>query len=195
MLSLNTPIKQTAIWLCIIFLVGCQTSSDITQNGKIESRGTQIYWRGQMIVQTGIELALSEATIEALHSGVPLTFTVDLRLGKRYGFWAREIDTYSYHWTIRYLPLSEHYALEDPTTGQTIDYPRLRTLLTGIRLPAIYATDVNPVDIDSDNYQLQVRCRLNRLRLPPPLRLPAMFASDWRLSDKWRTILVPLPAS
>lgn len=172
-------------------LLGCQSPQQ--QGGRVSTRATEIYWHDQLVVRTGIEIGLSDASIDALHSGVPLTFTVDLRLGKRYGFWAREINTRSYHWTIRYLPLSEHYALEDPNSGLTIDFPRLRTLLTGIRLPTAYATGIQTETIDSSNYQMQIRCRLNRLRLPAPLRLPALFSSDWQLSENWQTHIIPLP--
>ncbi len=176
----------------LMLLGGCGPDPQ-TANGHLAAKNLAMAWRDSLWVQAGLELGLSDANIEALNSGVPLTISVDLRLGRRYQGWAREVRTESFHWRIRYLPLSEHYALENPITRTTENYPRLRTLLTALRLPAWYSTQITAAELGDGNYQMQVRTRLNRLQLPAPLRLPAMFSSQWRLTDRWHTLLVPLP--
>ncbi len=184
-------ISTTLVGL-LLLMSGC-TSAPETANGHLAVKNLALSWRQQLFVQAGLELGLSDATITALESGVPITISVDLRLGRRYSGWARELRTQSFHWRIRYLPLSEHYALENPITNATETYPRLRTLLTALRVPIWYTTQVESHEISDSHYQMQVRTRLNRLQLPPPLRLPAMFSSEWRLSDRWHTLLIPIP--
>lgn len=178
---------------CLLLLVaGCGQSPQEAE-GHLSVRNLGLAWQQGLYVQTGLELGLSQATIDALESGVPLTISVDLRLGRRYQGWARELRTHSYHWRIRYLPLSEHYALENPLTNNTETYPRLRTLLTAMRLPSWYPARVEASEIGDNEYQMQIRARLNRLQLPAPLRLPALFSPQWRLNDRWHTLLIPEP--
>lgn len=177
----------------ILLMAACSQSTPEVANGHLAVRNLTLGWQQYLHVQAGLELGLSNANIEALQSGVPLTFSVDFRLGRRYQGWARELRTESFHWRIRYLPLSEHYALENPITNTTETYPRLRTLLTALRLPSWYPTQVENVAIGDNDYQMQIRARLNRLQLPAPLRLPAMFSSQWRLRDSWHTLLIPAP--
>jgi len=173
-------------------LTACSSEPDPT-NGHLYIKNLAINWQQQLHIQSGLELGLSDANIAALESGIPLTITVDLRLGRRYQGWAREVRTQSFHWRIRYLPLSEHFTLENPIAKTTEIYPRLRTLLTSLRIPSWYPVNITAVDVTDNRYQIQIRARLNRLELPAPLRLPALFSSQWRLSDSWRTLLVPLP--
>jgi len=163
----------------------------------MQNRGLQL--------AAGIDLRLSSEVLEALQSGIPIVISVDLRLGRRYRYFAREINTRSYHWIINYLPLSERYTLAHAVTGEVSSYPRLRMLLTDMRQPLAYpwaqeeAQDAAQQPAWSDGrHQLQVRVRLNRLRLPAPLRLPALISSQWRLQDGWHTLLIPgteLPAT
>ncbi len=183
----------SAVTFGLLLLTGGCTQTPEPANGHLAVRNLSLSWQQQLYVQAGLELGLSEATIDALRSGVPLTISVDFRLGRRYSGWARELRTQSYHWRIRYLPLSEHYALENPITNSTENYQRLRTLLTALRVPSWYATQVEMDEIVDNKYQMQVRTRLNRLQLPPPLRLPALFSAEWRLSDRWHTLLIPVP--
>lgn len=185
--------SRVIILVVLLLGAGCGQSPEDT-DGRLTVRNLDVSWQQSLYAQAGLELGLSEATIAALESGVPLTITVDFRLGRRYQGWARELRTISYHWRIRYLPLSEHYALENPLTNNTETYPRLRTLLTALRLPSWYPVQVAPEEITDNAYQMQIRARLNRLQLPAPLRLPAMFSTQWRLRDRWHTLLVPVPA-
>lgn len=177
----------------LLLATGCGPSTSEVANGHLTVRNVNLGWQQHLYVQAGLELGLSNANIEALQSGVPLTISIDFRLGRRYQGWARELRTESFHWHIRYLPLSEHYALENPITNTTETYPRLRTLLTALRLPSWYPTQVENIDIGDNDYQMQIRARLNRLQLPAPLRLPAMFSSQWRLHDNWQTLIIPAP--
>lgn len=192
LLAFKKTLSQLGFWALALSLTGCSPESD-TINGHLYIKNLAINWQQQLQIQSGLELGLSDANIAALESGIPLTISVDLRLGRRYRGWAREVRTQSFHWRIRYLPLSEHYALENPIAKTTETYPRLRTLLTSLRIPNWYPTNVTIEDITDNRYQMQIRARLNRLELPAPLRLPALFSSQWRLSDSWHTLLIPLP--
>ena len=199
-MRLLEAMKQTRITLAAAALALLLPWLLSACNGPAADDGAQIrvlepklLQNGELALAAGIDMRLGDEVLEALHSGIPIVISVDLRLGRRYRYFAREIDTRSQHWVLNYLPLSERYTLEHAVSGDINSYPRLRTLLADLRQPVRYpwTQQANRSAAWTDGrHQLQVRVRLNRLRLPAPLRLPALISSQWRLQDGWHTLWI-----
>jgi len=155
---------------------------------------TTLAWRdSRLAAHTGLDLSLSAAAREALQSGVELTITVDLRFARRYRWFARELHTDHHHWRIAYRPLSRHYRLTSPLDGEVINFPRLAQVSEELAIPRWYPTRIPPGTVADSPYQLQIRARLNRLQLPAPLRLPAIFSRQWLVTTPWHPLPVPVP--
>jgi len=171
---------------------GCKQAQN-NAAAQIEITGLALTQDDFLGLVAGIDMQLGRQAQEALQSGIPIVITVDLRLARRYRFFAREINTRSFHWELNYLPLSERYTMQHPVSGQISSYPRLRMLLDDLRQPVAYAWPADARQqqaLSNGQHQLQMRVRLNRLRLPAPLRLPALISSQWRLQDGWKTVLI-----
>ncbi len=180
--------------LLALALLSCDRPSANSGNDStsgINLRELAIEQAATVQMRAAIDLRLGSGVTEALRSGIPITITVDLRLGLRYRYFAREINTHSFHWELSYLPLSERYTLKHALSGDISSFPRLNMLLDSLREPVAYPWQGAPDGLNDGQHQLQIRARLNRLRLPAPLRLPAMLSRQWRLQDGWRTLLIP----
>lgn len=183
---------STSLLLACLLLTAC-TQSGTDSGAHIRVTDPVLIDNGSLQLAAGIDLRLGDEVREALQSGIAIVISVDLRLGMRYRYFAREIDTHSYHWVLNYLPLSERYTLQHAVSGNISSYPRLRMLLDELRQQLAYPWPVDanqPAALSDGRHQLQVRARLNRLRLPAPLRLPALISSQWRLRDGWHTLLI-----
>lgn len=176
-----------------VALNGCQRPSD-GDRGRLELESASLAWRdSHLAARAGLDLELSKAAREALRSGVELTITVDLRFTRRYRWFARELYTDHYHWRIAYQPLSRHYRLTSPLDDQVVNLPHLSQVSEELTTPRWYPTRTQSKTLGSDRYQLQTRARLNRLQLPGPLQLPALFSRQWLLTTSWQPIPVPSP--
>ena len=83
---------------------------------------------------------------------------------------------------IRYLPMSEHYQLSLPSGSEVRTFPRLRHLLSELSTVKLsFSTGVLP----AGDYELLARTRLDRQKMPPPMRLPVLFSSQWRHDSDW----------
>lgn len=186
----NTLLAVTM--LALLLTAGCEQSQN-NAAAQIEITGLALTQDDALGLVAGIDMQLGRQAQEALQSGIPIVITVDLRLARRYRFFAREINTRSFHWELNYLPLSERYTLQHALSGDISSYPRLRMLLADLRQSVAYPWPADAQQqqaLSNGRHQLQLRVRLNRLRLPAPLRLPALISSQWRLQDGWNTVLI-----
>ncbi len=132
-----------------------------------------------------LDLGLSYEARRALRNGVPLTIELITEL-RREGDRA-ELSSSATEYEIRYLPLSDHFELI--REGQVSNYPRLRHLLAEIARNRI---TLEAGGLEPGPYEVVARCRLNKQKLPPPMRLPALISARWRHDSGWTTWPVQL---
>lgn len=125
-------------------------------------------------------VAFSPEARDALRHSVPLTVTVELVLrGMPSGSRLRRV---THHYEIRYLPLSQRFQLRDGDGGPTRTFPRLRHALADLgRVELSFETGALP----GGEYELLARSYLDRERMPPPMRLPALFSEQWDHASGW----------
>lgn len=159
-------------------LAACGTSEE---GGRFEISEVDASWsNGRMTVRFRQELSLSGEARNALVHGVPLTVGVELVVrDARSQTRVHRNDSY---YEIRYLPLSEHYQLSDPETDTVQTFPRLRHALASLgSLQVSFDTGALP----SGEYELLARSFLDKRRVPPPMRLPALFSPQWKHESTW----------
>jgi hypothetical protein len=164
--------------LSIFALAGCG-SQTIGQH--FELNQVTAYWSdGYLNATLHQTLTLSREAREALVHGVPLTVKTELIIRNTGDGIRREKNLESYE--IRYLPLSEHYQLTAADAREVRTFRRLRHLLADLSIVSLtFSTGVLP----AGEYELLVRTRLDQQKIPPPMRLPVLFSSEWRHDSDW----------
>jgi hypothetical protein len=159
-------------------LGGCQPGA---AGGEFEIEAVRARWgSGRIEVRCEQDLRLSEAARDALGHGVPLT--VELEVILRSAADQTRIARHRSEFEIRYLPMSEHYQVSRLADGPVRTYPRLRHALADLsRVNVTLETGALP----AGDYELLARTRLDRDRMPPPMRLPVLFDSAWTHVSTW----------
>lgn len=166
--------------LAVLLLAACsprETTFGFTIEG-VQARITA----GVLNVTVDQKIILSPEARKALDHGVPLFIQTEFALreaGSR-----RDLELQAKIFEIRYLPLSKRYQL---TTSQPLSkrtFPRLRHVLAEIQTVSFVlpTTGWSPGAFD-----LCARSYLEKNHMPPPMRLPMWFSSNWQHDSGWRS--------
>lgn len=122
---------------------------------------------------------------EALERGVDLQLEVVTRVSHHLGPIAIVDIERRHPITMRFLPLTEQWQMD--INDQQTNFPRLWLLLDALDEQHGYPTGLTREGLAEQTWQVQARIRFNREALPPPMHLPSLFSSQWRLSGDWHT--------
>jgi hypothetical protein len=126
------------------------------------------------------EISLSQAAVEAIEHGVPLTLSFDLRLHDAPNLSLLASERFEYE--IRYLPLSDRYQLTGPDGAEEQSFMRLRHAMAALsRLDVRFDTGA----LAPGEYELRSRMYIDNRRLPAPMRLPALLSAGWQHQSEW----------
>jgi len=175
------------LWSCL--LAGSLTSAAAQQLDPhaFEVLGGELVLRdGVYLLNADIDFQLSTAAREALESGVPLTFELDIELVRPRPLWFDEkIATLTQRYRVRYHALSRRYVLTNLNTGEHRSFTSRASALTELgtvrALPIIDRSLLN----QDQQYELWLRAGLDVDNLPPPLKTAAYLSPQWRLLSEW----------
>lgn len=173
--------KSISLQFCllgVIALSGC--GSQATGNYFVINQVAANWSDGHLNATLHQTLAFSREAREALVHGVPLTVQMELTI-RNAGKGIRR-PTHPERYEIRYLPLSEHYQLTPAGAGEVRTFRRLRHLLADL---SIISISFQTGDLPVGDYELMVRTHLDQRNIPPPMRLPVLFSSEWRHDSDW----------
>jgi hypothetical protein len=128
------------------------------------------------------QLSLSPEAAQALEHGVPLTVAIDLEL--RDAATLTLLNDRQYLFVIRYLPLSRHYQLTTIAAGDIQTFPRLRHALAAL---ASLELEFPTGALAPGSYEIRARTRLDKDRMPAPMRLPPLLSGQWQHRSEWST--------
>ncbi|MCX8048533.1 MAG: DUF4390 domain-containing protein [Methylohalobius sp.] len=128
-----------------------------------------------------IDYRFSQAMIDALEAGVPLTLTVKTRIYQPRLVWDKLLWRHDLDFKIQYYPLAKIYRVIDESNNFQRSFAQLEAALEALgKLDGI----VLPMTEDrflSPGCYAELTVKLNLNRLPWPLRVPAYFSPKWRL--------------
>jgi hypothetical protein len=165
------------------------------QQAEISIRGTQY------VLSADIDYQLSDTAKEALQSGVPLFWTVRIKLvQQRAVLWAKTLMDTSIRYRLQYHALLNMYRVvivqADSTeqSGDTHNFSTLSGALDSManlhNLPLI---DISAIQSDKQ-YFVHIKAQFERDVLPLPLRPIAYTDPQWYLSSDWTVWpLFPVP--
>lgn len=141
---------------------------------------------GVIYVDASIDYRLNETAIEALQSGVSLTFELRIEV-QRERRWRPDkgVAELLQLYELQYHALSQRFILLNVNSGEQNIFSTLPSALASLGrvedLPVLDAALLNP----KRDYQLRLRAVLDIRSFPGPLRLLSAFFGDWRLASDW----------
>lgn len=183
--SAGSVAGRTRLWACVFGLwllwhpwawaSGFQVL--MVQTQRVEGR----YW-----LDATLDYQFSQATLEALESGVPLTIELQVQVLRERGWlWDKRLVDLQRRYRLEYHALARQYLVTNQYTGQLRrfrDLSAARYFLGKIRrLPILEAVETD------ESLMGRLRARLDIEALPAPLRPVAYLSPDWRLVSEWYT--------
>jgi hypothetical protein len=162
-------------------LISCAACNGPETGGLFELRRVDAAWdNGHVTVAYEQRLQLSSEARNALVHGVPLTIEVEVIMRDTSN--QNRVGSNTAFYEIRYLPLSEFYQVSGLQDDEVRTFPRLRHALAELAtLELSFDTGALP----AGQYELLARSRLDKSRMPPPMRLPALFSGQWEHDSAW----------
>jgi hypothetical protein len=158
------------------------------QQAEISIRGTQY------VLSADIDYQLSDTAKEALQSGVPLFWTVRIKLlQQRDILWAKTLMEASIRYRLQYHALLNMYRVvivqPDSTTieqsGDSHNFSTLSAALDSManlrNVPLLDVAEIQP----EKQYFVHIKAQFERDALPLPLRPIAYTDPQWYLSSDW----------
>lgn len=137
-------------------------------------------------LNSAIEYQFSQEVLEALHSGVALTFILTITIEReRWYLWDETVANLKQRYQIKHFALGNRYQLTYLNTGIKESYPTLKLLLQSLgKIEHFPLLDKHLVKSDG-KYWVNLQVNLDIEALPAPLRPLAYFSSEWRLTSGW----------
>ena len=184
---LSTPVLSTIalLLLCLLPPTPAANASDAAgfEVRDVETRLVDGVYR----LDADIDFDFSNESLEALHSGVPLTVMVEMEVLRERLLLDAGVVRVTARYQLHVHALSGQYIATDLATGATRSfrtYPEAVVALGRIRdFPLFDAALLER----GESYRLRIRARLDVEALPSPMRLIAYFDSLWHLSSNWRS--------
>jgi len=181
---------------CIALLAACAMGYVLpaaAEDGRFEVRSASSQLSAGVYYATArIDYRLSDDALEALESGVVLTFQLQIEVSRVRRFWPDpEVASLRQDYQLSYHPLVQHYILKNLNSGEQSAhvtlFSALRKMGRVVNLPIIDAALLEP----GQRYAIAMRAVLDQNNLPGPLRLLAFWRNGFSLESDWyRWLLV-----
>ena len=138
-----------------------------------------------------LENAFFPEMIEALESGIEISFRIDVEVERIHRNWFNvTIGDLQYTQSIRYDVLARVYKLRHPDGDEILpDLQHALDRMTLLQVKVPLFMEVTP----GKRYRTNVRVRLDRAGLSEPLRSIAFFSSVWDVETGWARGSVTAP--
>lgn len=146
-----------------------------------------------VLIDADVSYDLTDAVLEALEHGVPLTFELHVQLRRADAWiWDKDVVESRIRSVLRYHPLSGLYEVRDLASGTKESFAtREAALRTLGRIRAFPVIRVDQLE-SGEHYVLRMQTFLDIDALPLPLRPKAYISPDWGLESKtWEWRLQP----
>lgn len=133
-----------------------------------------------------IDYRLSDAVLDALESGVPITLEINIEvLRPRDYLWSEEIASLRQRYRIEYHALSQQYLITNLNNRAQQSYPSRSAAIDAVGVISGLPMLDRRLLTAGERYVARLRASLDIEALPAPLRLLAYLSSDWRVSSHW----------
>lgn len=147
----------------------------------------EIVLRGDSyVLSAGIDYQLSDRAKDALQNGIPLFWTVQVKVQRHRDYlWNKTLLDKEMHYRIQYHALLNMYRVRNESRGTIENFSTLSAALHAMstirNAPILDKADIAP----NASYMVGVKVRFDRDALPLPLRPVAYINPQWYLSSDW----------
>jgi hypothetical protein len=145
---------------------------------------------GGAVLNATFEFEMPQALEEAVAKGIALYFNIEFELFRKRWYWIdRRISSSTLTYRLSYSPLTRQYRLARGGLSQPFDsLEEALGLLKSVRQWKV----IEPGMLAPGNeYEAQVRMRLDVTQLPRPFQVNAITSREWTLASDWRELAVP----
>ncbi len=145
-----------------------------------------------ILLDASFGLQFSKKLFDALHNGITLNLTIEMRVFKERNYvWDAKVTEAEQHYQISYSSLTGHYTLTDLNREIQFRFPRFGSLLAVVSVLSDFPLLDHQLLKTGVDYRGAVRISVNRDSLPVPLRLMSYVTSGWHFVSEWYSW--PLP--
>jgi len=141
---------------------------------------------GVWYLDADIDYQLSTTALEALESGLPLDFELEIRLERRRRIiWDAEFAELRQRYQLRFHALTERYIMRNLNSGEQTSYASLGAALGALgQVRGLPVIDDALIDPDT-KYFVEVRASVDIEGKGGPLAVVRVFWNDWRTESDW----------
>lgn len=141
---------------------------------------------GVWFLSARIDYRFNRETLDALQSGIPLTFELQVELTEDRR-WLPDADVASLRqeFELSWQPLSRGYLVRNKNSGDQSAHSTLFSALNDLgRIRSLPLIDAALLDKDA-RYEVRLRAALDQQQLPGPLRMLTFWDDDFTLESEW----------
>jgi hypothetical protein len=142
-----------------------------------------------ILLNATFEFELPQALEEAVQKGIALYFNIEFELFRKRWYWFdRRVASETLTYRLSYSPLTRQYRLARGGLSQPFD--SLEEALALVKSVRNWKVADRALLSPRDDYDAQVRMRLDVSQLPKPFQVNAITSREWNLASDWRGIQV-----
>lgn len=142
-----------------------------------------------LLLNATFEFELPQALEEAVQKGIALYFNIEFELFRKRWYWFdRKVASSTLTYRLSYSPLTRQYRLARGGLSQSFE--SLDEALALLKSVRNWKVADKSVLSPRDEYDAQVRMRLDVTQLPKPFQVNAITSREWTLASDWREVPV-----
>lgn len=143
-----------------------------------------------LLLNATFEFEMPQALEEAVQKGIALYFNIEFELFRKRWYWFdRRIASSTLTYRLSYSPLTRQYRLA--RGGLSQPFESLDEALGLLKSVRNWKVADKGVLSPREEYDAQVRMRLDVTQLPKPFQVNAITSREWTLASDWREVPVP----
>ncbi|TFG87547.1 MAG: DUF4390 domain-containing protein [Chromatiales bacterium] len=141
---------------------------------------------GVWYLDARIDYRLNRETLEALQSGIPLTFELQVEVARNRRWLPDEdVALLRQYFELSWQPLAEGYLVRNKNSGYQRTHTTLYAALNDLgRITSLPLIDAAIID-ESEEYDVSLRAVLDQQQLPGPLRMLTFWDDGFTLESEW----------
>lgn len=142
-----------------------------------------------LLLNATFEFEMPQALEEAVQKGIALYFNIEFELFRKRWYWLdRRVAQSTLTYRLSYSPLTRQYRLGRGGLSQSFE--SLEEALSLLKSVRNWRVAEKGVVLPREEYDAQVRMRLDVNQLPKPFQVNAITSREWTLASDWRQVTV-----
>jgi len=189
MMSICNYIKTLNLIIVCFLGITLNVSAQMRPNheGYFDVRSaTTVLVEGNHILDSRLQLFLSDEALNALNSGVPLTIELSVEIIRTRRFLpdAKEVEL-EFQYELEYRPLSQRYIVKNVQNEIQDSYATLFSALNKLgRVQDLILIENSSLEPQS-NYRFRMQALLSTKQYSAPLRMLFFWRDQWDLKSEW----------